>query len=75
MKVTVSIPDDLFKEAESLSKRLGLSRSEMFARAVRAFVQRNRHEGVTDWLNVLYTGGGLASGSGRRHAPRCQHPA
>jgi metal-responsive CopG/Arc/MetJ family transcriptional regulator len=55
MKTAISIPDDLFEEAESVAKRLGLSRSEMFARAVRAFVQRNRGQGVTDRLNRVYS--------------------
>lgn len=56
MKTAISIPDDLFAEAESVAKRLGLSRSEMFARAVRAFIQHNRGEGVTERLNRLYPG-------------------
>ena len=41
-------------EAECVAARLALSRSEMFSRAVRAFVNRNRYEGVTDRLNRLY---------------------
>lgn len=54
MKTAISIPDDLFAEAEGVADRLGLSRSEMFARAVRAFVRRNRHQGVTERLNRVY---------------------
>ena len=54
MKTAISIPDDLFAEAEGVAERLGLSRSEMFARAVRAFVKRNRDMGVTERLNEVY---------------------
>ena len=38
MKTAVSIPDPIFQAAEDLDKRLGLSRSELFARALKAYV-------------------------------------
>ena len=41
MKTAISIPDDLFAEAEGLAERLGMSRSEMFARALRAFLRQD----------------------------------
>lgn len=34
MKTAISLPDDVFRAAEAQAKRLKLSRSEFFARAV-----------------------------------------
>jgi len=42
MKVALSIPDDLFESGESLSKRLGVSRSRLYATALAEFVAKNR---------------------------------
>jgi metal-responsive CopG/Arc/MetJ family transcriptional regulator len=38
MKTTVSIPDDVFEKGEKAAKRLGMSRSELYAKAVEAYV-------------------------------------
>ncbi len=35
MKTAISIPDEVFRQAEQAAKRLGVSRSEFFTRAVR----------------------------------------
>lgn len=40
MKVAVSIPDAVFADAERLAKQLNASRSELYARALGAFVDR-----------------------------------
>jgi metal-responsive CopG/Arc/MetJ family transcriptional regulator len=54
MKTAISIPDSLFDAAEKLAKRLGVSRSELYQRAVRSFLQHNKQEGITESLNVIY---------------------
>jgi len=54
MKTAISIPDDLFLVAEQAAKRLGLSRSELYRRAIGAFLQRNDDKLVTDALNQVY---------------------
>ena len=54
MKTAISIPDDLFLVAEEAAKRLGLSRSELYRRAIGAFLQRNNDKLVTDALNEVY---------------------
>ena len=38
MKIALSIPDDLFESGETLSKRLGVSRSRLYATALAEFV-------------------------------------
>ena len=54
MKTAISIPDPLFQAAERLADRLGVSRSEVFQRAVKAFLQAHKEEGVTEALNQVY---------------------
>lgn len=38
MKTAISIPDRVFKSAERLAKKMGLSRSELYSRAVGKFL-------------------------------------
>ena len=54
MKTAISIPDPLFSAAERLAKRLGLSRSELFQRALQAFLQEHSNDGVTEALDKIY---------------------
>ena len=54
MKVALSIPDDLFASAETLTKRLGLSRSRLYATALAEFVAKNRGRKITERLNTIY---------------------
>ena len=54
MKVSLSIPDDLFETAETLGKRLGVSRSRLYATALADFVAKHRGRKVTAQLNAVY---------------------
>jgi hypothetical protein len=54
MKTAVSIPDELFVSAERLARRLGMSRSELYARALRQYVREHRNEGITERLDAIY---------------------
>lgn len=54
MKTAISIPDPLFKATERLARRLRLSRSEVFQRAVQAFIQDHDDAAVTTALNEVY---------------------
>ncbi len=54
MKTAISIPDPLFAAAEQLAQRLGISRSELFQRAVQQFLEEHKSDGVTEALNRIY---------------------
>ena len=54
MKVALSIPDELFETAETVSKRLGVSRSRLYATALAEFLAKHRGRKVTDRLNTVY---------------------
>ena len=47
MKTAISVPDDVFEQAERAAKRLGVSRSELFSRALRAFLATGAAENIT----------------------------
>ena len=55
MKVALSIPDDVFESGESLGKRLGVSRSRLYATAVAEFVAKHRGRKTTERLNAVYS--------------------
>ena len=55
MKTAVSIPDPVFRVAESLAERLGISRSELFARALAAYIEAHQRDGVRDALDKVYS--------------------
>lgn len=54
MKTAVSIPDSLFKSAERAARALGLSRSELYARALAAYLEQVRRQDITERLNRVY---------------------
>jgi metal-responsive CopG/Arc/MetJ family transcriptional regulator len=56
MKTAISIPDELFAEADRVAKRLRVSRSELYAKAVDAYVRKLRDAEVTERLNLVYAG-------------------
>ncbi|MEI6808590.1 MAG: ChpI protein [bacterium] len=54
MKTAISIPDDVFKTADSFARRSKLSRSAVFTMAVTEFLSHHRQEDVTEQLNRVY---------------------
>ena len=54
MKTAISIPDDVFEAADRTARKLGVSRSELYATAVHEFIERHRVEDVTSKLNEVY---------------------
>jgi hypothetical protein len=54
MKVALSIPDELFESAEALGKRLGVSRSRLYATALADYVAKHRSRKVTARLDAVY---------------------
>jgi metal-responsive CopG/Arc/MetJ family transcriptional regulator len=55
MKTAISIPDEVFNAAESLAKQLGVSRSELFTRALEAYIHTHEHDKVREALDLVYT--------------------
>jgi hypothetical protein len=51
MKTAISIPDDLFAEADRLAKAQHKSRSRLYGDAVREYVARHSPEQITETLD------------------------
>ena len=54
MKTAISVPNELFEAAEKLARRLGVSRSRLFASAVSEYLRQHGGENITQKLNQLY---------------------
>ncbi|MDW8234419.1 MAG: hypothetical protein RMJ54_16715 [Roseiflexaceae bacterium] len=54
MKTATSLPDDLFHEAERFAQAHGLSRSELYARALAFYLQTHQQQSITSALNQVY---------------------
>jgi hypothetical protein len=54
MKTAVSIPDHIFRAAEQLAARWGISRSQLYAKALDAMVGKHKDQVVTARLNEIY---------------------
>jgi antitoxin MazE6 len=51
MKTAISVPDDLFEEAERLARRKKVSRSEIYRLALEDYVARHDADRVTEAMN------------------------
>ncbi|MCL5995761.1 MAG: hypothetical protein M1546_06855 [Chloroflexi bacterium] len=54
MKTAISIPDQIFGAAEQMARQLGISRSELYAKAVAAYVESHQRSDITERLNRVY---------------------
>jgi hypothetical protein len=54
VKTAVSIPDDLFEQAERAAKETGRTRSGLYAEALRRFLRTMPDEEITARLNAVY---------------------
>ena len=52
MKAAVSIPDPIFETADQLAKELGISRSELYARALEELIRNRKREHITASINA-----------------------
>ena len=55
MKTAISLSDDLFASADALARKLGVSRSSLFATAVAEYLAKHRASKVSERLNAVYS--------------------
>ena len=51
MKIAVSVPDEVFEEAEALARRMKRSRSEVYSRALAEYIARHAPDRVTEAMD------------------------
>ncbi len=56
MKTAISAPDDTFRRVEDAARRLGVSRSEFFARAAERWLDDLDEDHVTEAINAAVAG-------------------
>jgi hypothetical protein len=54
MKTAVSVPDPVYFAAEEAAKRLAISRSELYTKAIESFLHAHTDAEVTRRLNEVY---------------------
>jgi metal-responsive CopG/Arc/MetJ family transcriptional regulator len=55
MKTAVSVPDELFRQAEAAAKKLRMSRGKLYATALAEFLDRKRSKSITERLDGVYS--------------------
>jgi metal-responsive CopG/Arc/MetJ family transcriptional regulator len=53
MRTVISIPDDVYEEAERLARRLMKSRSRLYTEALREYIKRHDPDLVSEALNQV----------------------
>lgn len=54
MKTAISIPDPIFQAAELFANHFGISRSELYTKAIEEYITSRRFINVTEALNKIY---------------------
>jgi predicted transcriptional regulator len=78
MKTAVSIPDEVFEDAERLARRLKRSRSDVYSQALAEYVARHAPDEITERMNAVVAGieaspqDDFASRAGRRALKRVE---
>ncbi|MGF1571175.1 MAG: hypothetical protein ACFCVD_24385 [Nodosilinea sp.] len=55
MKTAISLPDSVFEQAEALAQQLGLSRSELYTKALQTYLKRYNRAQILLKLNQVYS--------------------
>lgn len=55
MKTAISIPDSVFQQAETFARKQKMSRSELYAVALTAYLERHHLTSITEKLNEVYS--------------------
>lgn len=55
MKTAVSVPDEIFRLAEATARRLHVSRSELYTKAIAEFLKQQDTRLITERLNQVYS--------------------
>lgn len=54
MKTAISLPDDVFKEAERFAHRSRKTRSQLYAEAIAEYLARHAPDDITERMNRVW---------------------
>ncbi len=55
MKTAISVPDNIFRDAERYAKSHGVSRSKLYSKALAQFLEEKSGEEITKKLDEIYS--------------------
>jgi hypothetical protein len=55
MKTAISLPDQIFYEAEETAHIMGIPRSKLYLNALVEYLEKNNRKKITEKLNEVYT--------------------
>lgn len=55
MKTAISLPDSVFEAGEVLAQQLGLSRSELYTKALKVYLEKHNRNQTLLKLNQVYS--------------------
>jgi len=55
MKTAISIPDDIFRDIDKLSRELHCPRSQILANAAREYLEKQKNKKIFEALNKAYS--------------------
>jgi len=70
MKTELSIPEDIFEQGERLARRLRITRSQLYARALVDFLVQHEDDKITSSMNEVLQEVGAEAGGFTRKAAR-----
>ncbi len=57
LKTAISIPEDIYRDAEDAAEKLGMTRSGLYSAAVADFLNRYRKDDIRTKLNEVHAAG------------------
>ncbi len=54
IKTAISIQEDLFDKAEALARQLHISRSRLYAQALKDYIQKHQNAQLLEQINAAY---------------------
>ena len=54
MRIAISVPNPIYRQAERAARRMGVPRSQFYTRAVEAYLEQAAREHTTERLNAVY---------------------
>ena len=55
LKTAISIPENIFTQAEETASNLGINRSRLYTAAITEFIEKHREDDITARLNDIYS--------------------
>ena len=70
MKTAISVPDDVFQQVNHTAEKLGISRSELFTRAARAYLEDQAHHDIRQSYDEAFADSATSDGQFRKQVAR-----